>query len=500
MQNLEVYQPPRPNFFYPILIFWGGIIFTILAYLFYDSFSSNSNTNLYLLPWCFVTGFAISVPSLYLLYKKQFNPFHPLVFPAWSYFFPAFAVGGIILAFGLSQPYFLVFVQDESYNLPLTFIYISIGYLSLALGFYLPYSNKIGLAISKKLPVWNWSPQNILIPGIILLLLGFFNNFFAFAMGVIGYQQVAEIGTFDGVIFLVTLFWLEASFILWMCIFRSKQFTFLHYVTIGILLASSLIKSAFQGNRGSLFSIFILIALAFVASERKILLKHKVMATGLLFFVIIIGMIYGSTFRSIKSVKDELSVEEYAGIIVQTFEKISEQDTLTVLTEGFGHLGERVEGVSSVAVVVSNYEKLSIYESGYGLDNNIIKDTLTYLIPRVIWTDKPLATDTKNYGDLYFNYSENAFTLTPIGDLLRNFGPWGIPIGMIFLGSLIRIMYSTLIEGQTFSYWRATLYYMILTSISYEGSYGLIIPYVIKVILVSLIGLILIRFMIRKTA
>ena len=194
-----------------------------------------------------------------------------------------------------------------------------------------------------------------------------------------------------------------------------------------------------------------------------------------------------------------MGMEEYAGIVLQTFEKVSDQDVGTILENGFTAMAERFESVSSLAVVVSNYEKLGAYEAGYGLDNKIWKDSITFFIPRILWADKPVATDAGNYGDLYFNYRENSFTLTPIGDLLRNFGPIGIPIGMLVLGLIVRIIYSALKENQEFSFWKATVFYMLLTSISYEGSYGLIVPYLVKVAVISVFGMLIIRFFVGKT-
>ncbi len=497
--NIKHHSPIRPNVLYPIAVLWGAIIFIVFGYHVYDSFLFGPQTNFYLLPWSFATGLAIVAPSIYLIYTNQFDPFHPLVFPAWSYLFPAFAVGGLILAFGLSQPFFLVFVQDERYNLPLTLVYISIGYLSMAGGFYLPYSRRIGNSLGNKLPLWNWDTEKLLLPALFLLVLGFFNNILAFSAGIIGFQQVAAIGTFDGLLFLITLFWLQGSFLLWLCIFRTEKFLLHHYLIIGLLLATSLIKAAFQGNRGSLLSIFILVAFAFVMSKRKIELKHKVLAAGLVILAVSVGIIYGTTFRNIKQTSEQVPIEEYADVIFQTFNRTSDKDTLVIFKEGVSSLAERVESVSSVAVVVSNYEKLSTYEAGYGFDNNILKDSVNFLIPRFLWSDKVVATDSFSYGELYFDFGENSFTLTPFGDLLRNFGPWGIPLGMMVLGIFLRLMYSVLIEGYSFSYWRAVLYYMTLTSISYEGSYGLIIPYTIKVVFISVLGLLIVRFLMGKT-
>jgi hypothetical protein len=273
-----------------------------------------------------------------------------------------------------------------------------------------------------------------------------------------------------------------------------------HYLIIGLLLAVSLSKSALQGNRGSLIQVFILVAFAFVSSGRTIKFKHKVVGGILLSLALLVGMSYGTTFRNIKQSQERVSVEEYIGNIFEAFGKISDQGVFVSMEEGFVALAERIDAVSSLAVVVSNYEKLASYEESYGLDNNIWKDSITFLIPRVLWNDKPLATDPAKYGDLYFNFSENSFTLTPIGDLLRNFGPVGIPLGMIILGFFIRIFYAALIENQPVSFWRATVYYMLLTSISYEGSYGLIIPYLLKVGFIAVLGLIIVWFFVRKAS
>jgi hypothetical protein len=84
--------------------------------------------------------------------------------------------------------------------------------------------------------------------------------------------------------------------------------------------------------------------------------------------------------------------------------------------------------------------------------------------------------------------------MTPMGDLLRNFGPWGVPIGMIILGFLIRIIYATLRENREFSYWRAAVFFMLLTGVSYEGSYGVIVPYLFKVGLTAFVGVLIVRF------
>ncbi len=493
------YPQDGAKLIYPIIILWGIVILAVFAILFSDNSSDEIFGKYYLLPWSILTGIVILAPGIYLFIKGKFDPFHPLVFPAWSYFFPAFAIGGLILTFDLSQPYYLAYVQDERYELPLTLVYVMLGFLGLTAGFYLPFGRKIGEMAAKKLPQWNWTSEQLLKPGLILLCIGLINTIVAFGFGILGFQKAQEINSYDGLVFLLSLFWLEGSFLLWLCIFRTgKKLNINHYFVIALLLITSLTKSAFQGNRGSLIQLFILIAFAFIFSGRKIKFKHKIISGILLTFALVVGMVYGTTFRSIKTTEDQISMDEYAGVVLKTFEKVSDQDVGTILENGVSAIAERFESVSALAVVVSNYEKLGVYESGYGFDNNIWKDSITFFIPRIIWTDKPVATDAGNYGDLYFNYRENSFTLTPIGDLLRNFGPIGIPIGMMILGFIIRIIYASFKENQEFSFWRATVFYMLITGISYEGSYGLIVPYLVKVCIISFVGILIVKFFVPK--
>jgi hypothetical protein len=162
------------------------------------------------------------------------------------------------------------------------------------------------------------------------------------------------------------------------------------------------------------------------------------------------------------------------------------------------NLAERFDGVSSLGVVVSNYEVLAPYEESYGLNNNIWNDTTTFFIPRVVWPEKPVASDPHMFGDLYFNYGDNSFTITPIGDLLRNFGVIGVPLGMFALGLLLRMIYRSLIEGQAVTTWRATLYFMLVVNLSYEGFYGTILPYMFKVGATAVVGIVFVSLLARR--
>jgi hypothetical protein len=471
------------------VIFIGGLS---LIYLTDDT--SNPFSEMYLMPWVLLLGVTIAIPNVYLIYKGKFHLFHPLCFAAWSYFIPGFFIGGLLLASNLSQPFYLAFVEDEQYNLPLTLVYIAVGYAGLSAGFFLPFAKSAGGRIRNLLPKWEWEAKRLLLPALLLLAIGWANNIIAFTFGILGYQKVEEIGQFDGLIFLLTLLWIQASFVLWLSIFKTKQLNFNHYIIIALLLTTSLAKAAFQGNRGSLVSIFFMVACAFTFSVKKLELKHRVYGAVILSLLIVVGMIYGTTFRSVKGTEAQISTEAYVGNILTTFDKLGEQDLTQNLGDGFAALAERLEAVSSLAVVVANYEKLEPYEESYGLKDNIWNDSLYFFIPRPLWKEKPVGSSPRDFSALYFNFGDNSFIITPMGDLLRNFGTVGILIGMMLLGFVLSVIYNSLIENQEFSYWRITLYYVLLTTVSYEGFYGILFPNMIRYGLIAVVGIIFINF------
>ena len=479
---------------FPLAIIVAVLFLGVLSLIYLTDDTVNPFSDMYLMPWVLLLGVTIAIPNVYLIYKGKFHLFHPLCFAAWSYFIPAFFIGGLLLASNLSQPFYLAYVEDEQYNLPLTLVYIALGYGSISLGFFLPLGTAAGEKIKKLLPKWEWSAEKLLLPGLVLLAIGWANNIIAFSFGILGYQKVDQIGQFDGLVFLLTLFWMQGSFILWLSIFKTKKLNFNHYAIIALLLLTSLAKAAFQGNRGSLITVFFMISCAFVFSVKRLEFKHRVFGAVTMFVLLVVGMIYGTAFRSIRGTESQIGSERYTEDILTTIGNLGNQDLSKNLGDGFAALAERLEAVSSLAVVVANYEKLEPFEDSYGLKDNIWNDSLYFFIPRPLWKEKPVGSSPRDFSALYFNFGDNSFIITPMGDLLRNFGAVGIFFGMLLLGLVLKIVYSSLIENQDFSYWRVTLYYILLTTVSYEGFYGTLFPNMIRYGFIGIVGILLVNF------
>jgi len=455
---------------------------------------------LFLVPWIIGLAIVMAVPSLILYYKGKFSFADPIVFATWSYFFPAFVMGGLFFSFGLSQPYYLAYTQDIPYTLPLTVGLVALGFTGLSVGYFLPIGEKIGAFFERLLPKADQAPPKYIGPGIILLMLGIFNTILAFVLGVFGYQRAEEISSYDGLIYLTSLLWMQASFLLWNVLFRKKQITVSSVIVFVLLVSTATSKALLAGNRGSALILFEIIVLAYVLSGRQLKIRQIVVSGIVLTVLLIGGMIYGTTFRNIKGGESQQSFEKYTDDIGRTFDQIGKSGSSESLQFGVDRLAERLDILTTLSVVVSNYEQLAPYEEAYDLDNNIWKDMTIFLIPRVIWKDKPSASDARKYSDLYFNQNDTSFAITPIGDLLRNFGVVGIFVGMLVIGFFLRVIYRALVESQKLSIWRVTLYFMLLMSVSYEAFYGTIIPTFIKMGFVALIGILLVSLLAKTTS
>jgi hypothetical protein len=452
----------------------------------------------FLVPWVLGLGVVEVVPLIILYYQGKLVLDNPIVFATASYLFPAFVIGGLLLSLGLSKPYFLPFVLDPQESFPYTIIVIAVGHTALVLGYFFPLAYRFGKYLSKFMPEGNTDPAAAFLPGFLLLGLGMVNTVVGLIIGFIGYQLVEEANSYDGVLYLTTLFWIQATFFLFYAVFKLGRFDLKTILVVVVVGSTAILKALFAGNRAGLITMAMPVVLAYVMAGRTFKLKQFMISGGIGVLCLVVGMIYGTTFREVKGTEGNIDLTRYTDNIGKTFAQVGRNDNFELLELGFLSLAERIDSVTPLAVVVSTYEQMEPYEEGYGLDNNIWKDTVSFLIPRIIWNNKPLASEPRKYAALYFDYPDNSFIITPYGDLIRNFGIYGVFVGMFLLGCLLRIMYRALIEEQKSKLWKATMYFMLLTTISYESFYGSILPLMVKVFIITTIGLFVVRLLGRK--
>jgi len=234
-----------------------------------------------------------------------------------------------------------------------------LGYLGLAAGYFLPIGKAAGRIVGDYFTISSTTPiSSFMLPGMLLLLVGILNSAIALELGVIGYQGNKEVASYDGLIILSTLFWLEATFVLWYVVFKSGQVNVRALSVVGVLITTSIFKASYSGNRGSLLQSLITVLIAFTLSGRSLTVKRTLIGSVLLILLLIVGMIYGTTFRNVRGDQTVGGIDTYTDNVIETIRRVNDNSGVDVVEFGLTHLAERLDVVSSLAVVVPTTRSL----------------------------------------------------------------------------------------------------------------------------------------------
>jgi len=275
----------------------------------------------------------------------------------------------------------------------------------------------------------------------------------------------------------------------------APRFRLRHYLLIGFLISSIPYSILLEGSKGRLFVEIMNIVFAYWCSGRRFTVKKMIVVGILLVFSILAGFTYGLTFRQIKGDESLIGMGEYFKLGTSTISMIGDMDISDNAEIVMENVLLRFEGLTSLAIVVANYDTLRPIEEYYDIRNNIWTYTWTSIIPRFFWPEKPLISHARAYSKIYYDFEDNSYAMTLFGDLLRNFGPFGIPFGMAILGIYLRVLYTSLIDHKDRNMWEKACYFILLGQISYGSFYGNIIPGTIRAVIILFIGGFIINIM-----
>jgi len=130
----------------------------------------------------------------------------------------------------------------------------------------------------------------------------------------------------------------------------------------------------------------------------------------------------------------------------------------------------RMALINSVAVVVRDTGRWVPFARG----RTIFMPTMTYLVPRYLWPDKPIAEPGREFGRLFrvTNYwSRDTYVASTIpGELYWNFHVPGVVIGMALYGYLIRWLYGRFGGPRRVDPVRHATHILILVMLAHTGS------------------------------
>ena len=447
---------------------------------------ASEHTRAPLVPWIGLLAATVLAPLGYAWVRGRFDALHPITFAALVYFLPDFVIGGLVLAAGRSRPYYLALIEAPDYSLPLTAAYLALGFASLALGCAAWPGRHLGGALGARLPTLDWPPEELFAPATALLLAGSCFYYLAFASGLVGYQAGGPSGPWAATWYFASLSLPLGAFLVWAAAFSTPRGGRARHAAFAVFGVALLARLLLSGSRATLLHAVIAAGFAYVATRRPVTLGGLARFAAAAAASVVLGMAYGSTFRAVKGSEARVSLGTQAAHAVTAVREVAARPASAQVAFVSERLGERLDQLSSVAVVVSNADRLRSEERRLGLDGNILRAARSSLVPRVLWPDKPAVSPPRAYAALYFQYGGNSFALSPVSDLLRNFGPWGIVGGMAVLGLVLRILYGALRgeEGHP-SLGRAGLYYLLLSQVNYEDTYAVVLPTLVRVAFVG---------------
>ena len=416
------------------------------------------------------------IPVFLEIKGKQFDFFHPLVFAAFVFALPMIVIKGSYLAFG-GRSSLLALTNDPDHYVHLALGWMAIGWSAVLLGFYLPRGGLIVKGI--RLPKWLRTEHKLrLLPVLVAFIIGVIFNLLMIREGAFG-SSLSEISGDLSLVSVLRPLSGIMSMAFFLLVFGTTRYIgakgwrlsaiFAGITVIGFMLVS--------GSRSALFSTMIIVTMAiFYGRYARIVARKLIPFLAISVLALFAGVLVISQFRNIR-------VSTYGDLPVSMEETISLmggalQNTGQLLfNEQVGLIGtslvERFVGIDTFGVTLARAESLQSAEKEAGINNNILNELIVGFVPRAIWPNKPLVGEfglafTRIYLESPYRSSNGP---TMFGDLYRNFGYFGIPIGMFIVGLYLRLLYGSLIQRGVRSTFAPLFYVFLYGVFNWEATY-----------------------------
>lgn len=185
-----------------------------------------------------------------------------------------------------------------------------------------------------------------------------------------------------------------------------------------VLISIQVVIGFAAGFKGAALMPLVLAGLAFVACSGRIPWRPMLIA-GIAAILVIIpaNSVYRSVLRPMPGATQDRSAAALA----------VEAQRLVLM---------RYRLIDHVALIDDRTPEIYPYAGGH----RYAQLPALVLVPRVLWQDKPLLNDGMTFSHTYWEVPQSIKTSTPLtqpGDLLRNFGPLGVGIGLGIWGLLV---------------------------------------------------------------
>lgn len=209
-------------------------------------------------------------------------------------------------------------------------------------------------------------------------------------------------------------------------------------VTLAVLFTFELVFGAAAGGKEN-FVIAVLAVVIPMSAARRRLPGLVVLACLLVFLAVVIP--FNQAYRGAArdgsvTLTPSQALQEAPGILGQT---LTGHSMLTVIPSSAVYLMQRIQEIDSPAIVLQRTPGQVPYTSPLQLAEAPVVD----MIPRAIWSGKPILATGYQFSQEYYGLSTTLYTsssITPVGDLYRHGGWVPVIVGMFLLGCGVRLL------------------------------------------------------------
>jgi hypothetical protein len=209
------------------------------------------------------------------------------------------------------------------------------------------------------------------------------------------------------------------------------------WLSLVIVLTATIISGALASSKGT----FLIAILAAIIPYS--IIHHRLpigaMAAALLFFLLIV-IPFNLAYRENAEFAPNLTAAEAIADAPRIASHVLAYDVSTdVIGQSASFLAERIREIDSPAIIMQRTPS----EIPFSASSQLVTAPLLGLIPRILWSGKPVVATGAEMSQEYFQTPAQVHTstaITPEGDLYRHGGWFPLILGMFLIGCGIRIL------------------------------------------------------------
>lgn len=446
----------------------------------------------YLLPWIVLTAAALVAILLTPPPDRRDDPLDPIVVAVVTFFAPFSVVGGLLLAGGWATTSYTDRILDPRVNLPLAQVYMTVGVVALALGTRLGVARRLAGLADRRLPSLGLRPNRIAWGVVALHAVGLVAAYWSFRDGFGGYQTVSGGPAGAAPAYLATILVPARIAVGMMWALEPRRSARLVAL---VSVAALPVEMALGASRATVVVAALAVGFGALAGGWRPRFGRVVLGAVAAVVVLSFSVSFATSFRALKSpagVERTVGLDDQLRFAADALGETVRRGPL-IVPDALETAAARLESTGQVAVVVSQYRSLRDEEIAVGIDDSVVDSLVSGLAPRLLWPGKPDPPDPRALSAIYFPIVENSYATTPVTDLLRNFGPVGVPVGMGVLGVALGVLGGFRRARASSIATNMVVGAILIRAVSYEGFFGAIVSDSVRIGLVAAAGAVVLR-------